>query len=266
MTSPAFFVPAGDAWRATEHTTGPWSPGFQHGGPPLALMARAAERTPTPDGDPWRAARVVADLLRPIPVGVVSTSVEALRTSRSVQTLAVRLHDGPTAAGRLLVEMKLTRLRQAPGAPFPDTRWAPLIPGPEAGEPLRKAFRRTPYPGYHRAMDVLISRGIFGEEPVGAWMRMRYPLVAGEETSGLCRTLTAGDATSGVAAVLDWDHFTFVNPELTLHLHRPPQGEWIGLDAQTETAPEGVGLASAGVHDRSGPCGRIAQTLLLAER
>ena len=41
----AFYLPLGDdRWGATRHTTGPWDAGFQHGGPPSALLARAIER------------------------------------------------------------------------------------------------------------------------------------------------------------------------------------------------------------------------------
>src|SRR5688500_11471215 len=41
----SFYVPLGDdRWSSTPHTTGPWDPRFQHGGPPSALLGRAVER------------------------------------------------------------------------------------------------------------------------------------------------------------------------------------------------------------------------------
>ena len=41
----SFYVPAGDGtWLATVHTTGPWDPTAQHGGPPSALLGRIMQR------------------------------------------------------------------------------------------------------------------------------------------------------------------------------------------------------------------------------
>src|SRR3712207_8637788 len=43
----------------------------------------------------------------------------------------------------------------------------------------------------------------------------------------------------------------FVNTELTLHLHRDPAGEWVGLDARTVLESNGSGLATSTLHDTS---------------
>ena len=51
-----------------------------------------------------------------------------------------------------------------------------------------------------------------------------------------------------------------------MHLHRLPQGEWIGLDAVTLPEPEGIGMADSVLHDERGPIGRAVQTLLVRER
>jgi len=40
----SFFIPLGDGrFRATEHTSGPWDPSYQHAGPPSALIAGALD-------------------------------------------------------------------------------------------------------------------------------------------------------------------------------------------------------------------------------
>ncbi|MBI2161837.1 MAG: thioesterase family protein, partial [Candidatus Rokubacteria bacterium] len=45
MTTPdAFFVADGARFVATGHTQWPWGPGYQHAGPPAALLARAIQR------------------------------------------------------------------------------------------------------------------------------------------------------------------------------------------------------------------------------
>ena len=52
--------------------------------------------------------------------------------------------------------------------------------------------------------------------------------------------LVAADSGNGVSAALDWREHLFINTDLTVHLLRPPEGEWVCLDAVTYV--DGVGL------------------------
>jgi len=74
------------------------------------------------------------------------------------------------------------------------------------------------------------------------------------------------DSGNGVSAVLDMSRFWFINPELTVHVHREPQGEWLLLDACTTISAGGTGLATSRLSDRSGEVGRAAQSLLVGAR
>jgi hypothetical protein len=51
-----------------------------------------------------------------------------------------------------------------------------------------------------------------------------------------------------------------------VHLHRQPQGEWIGVDAQTVSDASGAGLATATLHDLRGAFGTCAQSLFVQPR
>jgi hypothetical protein len=92
------------------------------------------------------------------------------------------------------------------------------------------------------------------------------PVVDGEETTQLQRTMAAADFGNGISSAVRWDQFTFVNPELTVFLLREPQGDWIGNDAVTAIDPGGIGLADATLHDEHGPFGRALQSLYVAAR
>jgi Thioesterase-like superfamily len=92
------------------------------------------------------------------------------------------------------------------------------------------------------------------------------PLVAGEEPSALQRVMIAADTGNGVSAALDWDKYLFINVDLTVHLHRRPQGEWVCLAAVTLPEPNGIGIADSALFDERGAIGRAVQTLLIAER
>ena len=47
---------------------------------------------------------------------------------------------------------------------------------------------------------------------------------------------------------------------------REPDGEWIGLDAVSTAAAEGIGLAQSGLYDGRGLFGRAAQVLFVEKR
>ncbi len=116
-------------------------------------------------------------------------------------------------------------------------------------------------------MEYRFLRGDFTElGPAVVWMRMRHPLIAGEEPSPLQRVLVAADSGNGVSATLDWARYLFINVELTVHVHRALDGEWVCLDAITIPEPNGVGVADTALYDERGPVGRAAQALLIGER
>lgn len=59
---------------------------------------------------------------------------------------------------------------------------------------------------------------------------------------------------------------TFVNPDLTVYLHRQPVGRWIRIKSHSEWNPHGIGLADSDLSDEAGPLGRSLQSLYLATR
>ena len=88
---------------------------------------------------------------------------------------------------------------------------------------------------------------------------MRQPLVAGEEPTPLQRALVAADVGNGVSAVLDCRRYLFINVDLTVHLERMPEGEWVCVDAVTLPQPSGIGTAESVLSDERGRIGRAVQ-------
>jgi hypothetical protein len=116
-------------------------------------------------------------------------------------------------------------------------------------------------------MEMSFVKGAFLEPgPALVWMRSRVPLVAGEKTSPLGRVLIAADAGNGVSAALDWRRYLFINTDLSVHLKRLPESDWVGLDAVTYPEPHGIGLADTALWDERGRLGRGAQTLVVRPR
>jgi hypothetical protein len=117
------------------------------------------------------------------------------------------------------------------------------------------------------AMDIRFISGSFLEPgPATAWFRLEHPLVAGEDPSPLQRLAAAADFGNGISAVLPWDRYIFINPDLTIYLERAPVGEWFLLESQTRLGHAGIGLSESLLYDERGRVGRATQALLVAPR
>lgn len=250
----AFFLDLGGGrYAATEHTTGPWTATTQHLGPPSALLARAMERLPAANA--MRIGRVTVEILGPVPVAEVEVHASVERPGRSVELLATEL----LVDGRLAVRARAWRFRTSETEQV--DVYPPLAP-PDQGEPMYRPE------GWHAGyLDIMEWRALVGHlgkpGPATVWARQTVPLVEGEAPTGLQRLLTVADSGNGASSRLDPREWLFINSELTVHVHREPAGEWIGLDATTAVGPDGIGTAFSVLHDEHGPVGRGAQALLI---
>ena len=253
----AFYVPLGeDRWLATHHTTGPWDARFQHGGPPSALLGREVERRS--GREDLVTTRVTVEILGAVPVGELVLSSRVSRPGRSVELVQAVL----TAGGRDVARAEAWRvLRTTQSVPSRD-RSSPAVPAPSPPVELGDWID-----GYLSAVEWRFVTGTFGEPgPATTWSRLRHPLVPDEEPTPLVRVLAVADSGNGVSSELPIVGWHFINPELTVHLHREAVGEWVCLDARTAVSPGGSGLATSVLSDEAGPLGVGAQSLLVAPR
>jgi hypothetical protein len=250
-------------YASTGLTRGPWHPEHQHAGPPIALVARSIERAAAAL-DLAHVARLTANLLRPIPIAVLAVEVQTDYAGRNVAHFSARL----TAAGKEVA--RFTAVAQREGRPElpPDLPGHPLPGAPlsfEASPQLRFPFS-TKMIGYQDLIESRIAQGNMFRGPSAVWFRMRYPLVAGEETSALQRVAVAADSGNGISAILDFKTHVFVNSDLTINLLRKPEGERICIDARTLLGPNGGGLAESRIFDEQGLIGRATQSLAVRRR
>lgn len=252
---------------ATEFARGPWDPRACHGGPVSALLVRAVEQIET-EGDSvdWQVARATIELVRPVPVLVpMKLTAEVERRGRSVSLVACVLRtvadDVEVARSRLL------RIRRAE-VDLGDVVREAAFSEPGAGERSTQSWAMSDDISFHRsAAELRFVRGSFDTAgPVQLWCRLRVPVVTGETPTGAQRAIAAADFGNGVSGELDPDRVTFLNPDVTIHLSRPAEGEWIGMDVRSHYGPLGAGFADTALFDEVGRVGRAAQSLLLAPR
>jgi hypothetical protein len=252
----AFYSLDGDRVTPSELTRGPWDPNAQHAGPPSALLARALELCEP--REKARIGRVTVEILAPVPIEPLTVSAHVVRPGRSVELLEASL-EGPRgelmrARGWRLAESEITANWEQDQPP----------PGHDGAEAL-EFFPTGESVGWHTAMEIRFARGRFLEPgPATVWMRPRVPLVVDEEISPLQRVMLAADGGNGVSAPLEWSRFIFINTDLSVHVLRPPAGEWVCLDSVTHV--DGLGMTDTALWDERGRIGRAAQTLLVRAR
>jgi len=264
-SSSVVYEQQGDAWLPTELSRGPWDERAQHGGAPCALLAHVAESAVAePD---WRLARLSVELIKPVPIAPLKTRV-SLESSRATSRVSIDL-----LAGDVLVARAHALLLRGEPLALPDhlpAGWSPerLEPLPVScnesvripGLPKVRSFYRT-------AMETRVAQGDPAKAgPSAAWFRLTAPIVRGTTTSPATRAAAASDFGNGLSWVLPADRFLFANADLSLHLHRQPVGEWIGLLSGTEVHGGGTGVTMSRLYDESGPIGIAIQTLVLRER
>jgi hypothetical protein len=206
-------------------------------------------------------ARLTVELLRPVPLRPLAVTTEVLRPGRKVQLVSASLFDGDAAVARVTA----LRIRTA-AAPLPPGVGGdePGPPGPEAGE--HQVWEGVDLlPGFvATANDIrFVAGGIDRPGPATAWVRLRVPVVEGEATSPAMRAAAAADFGNGFSWVLPRPGWRFLNPDLTVHLARLPEGEWVGLESRSFPTPSGIGLAESVLRDVGGRFGRSVQSLLL---
>jgi hypothetical protein len=257
----AIFIREGDRFVPTELARGPWSPDAQHGGAPAALLAVLVERAE--GGAEMFVGRLTIDLLRPVPIAPLTAQIRLIRPGRKVQLVEASLLHGDSPVARCTA----LRIRHTE-MPLPaDLPRIPPPPAPDAGVASVPPWAASVgYRAFHSAgVEHRFVVGSF-EHPGAAidWVRLRVPLIAGEPTSPLSRVAAAADFGNGVSWVLNRsDGYSFINPDLTVYVHRLPVGEWVCLDAATHASSHGVGLAESQLFDEQGPIGRSVQSLLI---
>ncbi len=256
----AFLTTTDGVWfQPTEFTRGPWDPEACHGGPPTAMIARAAEHL-VPDK---RLVRLTVELSKPIPYAGFRVAAEVLRDGRSVATTRAILADGE---GNPRASASGLHIAAQPMRDFPN--YEPPHPAgvPEAATPGPFPFSWT-----RHGLVAFNGPGVQMSYPPGndpapgpttVWMKT-VPLLAGEEPSPFQRICPLADTGNAIGRNADPGDVDFINPDLTLLLHRDPVGEWLGSQAMSHWHPDGIGMSDALLFDERGVVGRALQTLVI---
>ena len=263
MSEPeAVFHVDGDTIVPTELARGPWSPHAQHGGAPSALLAGMLERFEP--GPAEFTARLTVDLMRPVPLSPLRLERTMVRPGKKVQIVQGSLFDGDTEVVRAVA----LRMRADRPALRERGRRRPGGAAAAAGQPVVVPVRGRPARTGSGTWSSSAPRSATSANPTGRtaiWFRLRVPVIAGEEPSPLQRVAAVADFGNGMGMAIDRERFSFINPDLTVILHREPVGEWVALDGSSYAERQRRRGGRERAARRAGPDRPRVQTIVVEE-
>jgi hypothetical protein len=253
----------GPVYSPSKWAGSPWSKGLQHGAPVNALFMRAADQAASEVG--MRVARLTVDILKPLPMEPLEVSAEFRRRGRRMAVVDAAMtradDDTPVATARIVALQERDALAAAfgtPGEPLSGPHGIPsrgLIPAA-----LRDRFP----PGFHLSVEIRQSRDDPG---ASAWLTTPLELIEGESMSPLERCAAICDLTTVMSGEMQpgqeatGQPVLLLNTDTTIHLLRPPVGEWFAFSNSSIADRNGIGVAEVTLHDEVGFLGRSAQTV-----
>jgi hypothetical protein len=255
MSIGSYYEPAGGGrYKPTTHAGGAWDPEEQHFSPLGGLIVHAIDRFVAGRGDRGLVlSRVSFDILGRLALDECEIRVETVRPGRTIELVeaVVLIRDRAVVRARAWL---LGTGDTASVAGGDDRRLTPP-------EELTSWTLTDVWPGgYIASVDI---RPVAPPRPgrTTAWIGTELDLVAGEASSPLASFVALIDTANGIAVRQNPTEWMFPNVDLTIHLHRQPEGRWTGLDTSVTFGPTGQGVTSTVLHDTLGPVGHAEQIL-----
>lgn len=256
--------PQGEKFRATDLARGTWSAAIQHGAPVSALLVRALERVARRDDT--RLSRVVIDLLGAVPVeGDLWVRPQLDRGGKQIELVSAEmLALGPDGEPRPVARASGWRLQHQDTQSVAHA--ATPLPRPRSEARDRKLASMKWDRNYVHSLEWLWLTEPLRPGPSESWIKPLADLVTGETMTPLQRLFAVADCANGIGSKLDITKWTFLNTDLAVHVFRIPDGDWIGIRAETSYGPDGIGTTVGTLFDEQGAVGAIQQSVLVRKR
>jgi hypothetical protein len=206
---------------------GAWNTSEQHIAPALGLLAHLLETDHrSRHQPPLDLARVSFDILGTLGIHEMETSARVIRAGRTIELAEAMLsQDGRTAViarGWFLAPSDTAAVQGTALRPMPSRE---TLPAWSASDIWPGEFVRT----------IEIRRREEQSGRAQCWMRPQLPLIDDEPVSRTARLLGFVDIANGITPRNSPANLAFPNVELTAHLFRTPDTDWIGLDTVQQT-------------------------------
>ncbi|PNK60186.1 thioesterase family protein [Psychrobacter sp. FDAARGOS_221] len=245
-------------YQPTEHAQGAWNDHEQHMAPATGILAHELTLfSPKPN---LRMARLSLDILGLIPLEPFTITTCIIRPGRTIELVEAVMSHG----GRDCIIARAWRLLTQDSSDVAGLEDVTLSQAPES-LPAWEGMKVWPG-GFIKSISVVADPKRRPGKGV-VWISSDLDMVEAENTTDLVRIMGLVDTANGVvprsAVAMSEMSWGFPNTDLQIHMHRLPQGKWLGIEAVQQYGKDGIGLTSAILHDTKGPFGRSEQILTL---
>lgn len=245
-------------YHPTEHTQGTWNPNDQHMASATGLLTYELNNFASQDNR--RLARISLDILGSIPLADSTIITRCIRAGKTIELLEAVL----SSQGRDYIIARAWQLLTQDTSAIAGLEDMPARYQPDE---LSEWLEMHKWPGGYIQTLRLVSEPERRPGRGMVWMTNNVEMIAGVATSDLVHILGMVDTANGVVPRvglgLDDSKWMFPNTDLQIHMHRLPQGRWLGIEAVQQYGADGIGVTSAVLHDVYGPFGRSEQILTI---
>ena len=245
-------------YQPTHHAQGAWNEHEQHMAPATGLLT-AELNNYAPQAN-MRIARISLDILGLIPLDDFTVTTRCIRPGKTIELIEAVM----SSRGRDAIIARAWRLMTQDTSEIAGLEDQKILQKPET-LPAWDGMKGWPG-GFIESVHLVTDehrrpgRGM-------VWITNEVEMIEGMPTSDLVHILGMVDTANGIVprvglglSKLEW---MFPNTDLQIHMHRAPQGRWLGIEAVQQYGDDGIGLTSAVLHDVQGPFGRSEQILTI---
>jgi len=256
----SLFIQEGKIYTPTEKALGPWGGGMLHGGASSGLIGHALDEAS--GRNELQFTRISLDMFRPVPQSPLTIESRIVRDGKRVQVIDVSvIANGKEVARGTGLKMAPKNIELPDGMsvstetlPKPDEIPVTSMMGEEKAGKIP--------PGLHYNLQTKRIDGFTAQGEGRAWFRMPVPLVAHKPMSPFVHMCLISDFGNGTGQFYVKNSAGSINADITLYLHRIPDGEWVGFDSKAHMQLNGIGVILTQLYDTKGPVGHISQAIM----
>ena len=246
----AMFAVQGDSFVPLETARGYWSHNSMHGRAIIGILGQVLDVRH--GGAELLPARLTVDMHRLAPFRPLTIETRVLRDGGRLRLAEAAMVIDGTEYARASCQF----LR--PGVSPDKPRWS----GGRWDAPHPDTLPSLP-PG--KGVNIFEWKNVAGRMgsplPRQMWMRELHDLIEDVPLSPWARLVAGADFASPWAHGVPYDP-GYINTDLTVQIHRLPEGEWIGYETIGHEASSGIAVGQCRLHDVTGPIGFASATAL----
>ncbi|ALD01011.1 thioesterase [Acinetobacter sp. TTH0-4] len=242
-------------YRSNIHAQGAWNPHEQHMAPATGLLCAELEQFQAREN--MRIGRISLDIFGLIAFGEFSITTRMIRAGKTIELIEAEMQ----ANGKICIVARAWKMMTQDTSAISGLE----DQGVEHPEKLPIWEGMKHWPGGF--IQSTVTRSDDNQRRAGkglVWINTDLDMVESQPTTDFVHLMGLIDTANGIVPRQQpTQGWAFPNLDLQIHLHRLPEGKWLGIEATQQFGSDGIGITSSTLHDIHGPFGRSEQILTL---